>query len=77
MLDSGMQRQMCLLLLTCAPSQWAVLLCPSVEVEPETVPRPWLLPFVQQGAAFVVLGRKVGFPRRLVRAGRALLYMSG
>lgn len=25
---------------------WATLLCPSMEVEPESVPRPWLLPFM-------------------------------
>lgn len=35
---------------------WAMLLCSSMEVEPETVPRPWLLPFIQQGAAVIVLG---------------------
>lgn len=33
-----------------------MLLCSSMEVEPETVPRPWLLPFIQQGAAVIVLG---------------------
>lgn len=35
-------------------------LCPFTEVEPETLPRPWLLSFMQQVLPFSVWGRKEG-----------------
>ena len=33
-----------------------MLLCPFTKVEPETLPRPWLLSFMQQGAATILSG---------------------
>lgn len=50
-----------------------MLLCPFMQVEPETVPRPWLLPFMQQGAATVLSwDRKEGFLVRLPMEDRVL-----
>ena len=33
-----------------------MLLCPFTEEEPETLPRPWLLSFRQQGSVTVLFG---------------------
>ena len=44
-----------------------------MEVEPEMVPKPWLLPFMQQGAATILSwDRKEGFLVRLPKEDRVL-----
>ena len=49
-----------------------MLLCPFTKVEPETLPRPWLLFFMQQGAATILSGVGRRDLRKLWRLDRVL-----
>lgn len=54
-----------------------MLLHPSMDVEPEAIPRPWLLPFMQQGAAVTLSwDRMMGFLGRLVRGWYSPLHVT-